>query len=249
MFNSTDKDGISFSIRDGLYMPFIYKGHQVVVHNAAWSFREKIWVDDDLLVNRIGVSMTSTHELRVAGDALTVLLNLFFIGEGVTRLYSVAVRKELLGSVLGWTLTPLLERALASNRGEIAVRILRTCRRMGLSTVAVYSDADENAPHVLAADEAVTLGVAARRGEDGVDIRPLVHACDVPLGLLERHVARRSDHRAATRQLCRVGHHAGDAEVRQQNIAVLLDHDIGRLDVTVDHTLAVGIGQAIQHVE
>jgi hypothetical protein len=72
MFNSTDKDGISFSIRDGLYMPFIYKGHQVVVHNAAWSFREKIWVDDDLLVNRIGVSMTSTHELRVAGDALTV---------------------------------------------------------------------------------------------------------------------------------------------------------------------------------
>ena len=68
MFNSTDKDGISFSIRDGLYMPFIYKGHQVVVHNAAWTFREKIWVDDDLLVNRIGVSMTSTHELRVIED-------------------------------------------------------------------------------------------------------------------------------------------------------------------------------------
>jgi len=47
-----------------------------------------------------------------AGDALSVVLNLFFIGEGVTRLYSVAVRKAPLGSGLGWILTPLLERAL-----------------------------------------------------------------------------------------------------------------------------------------
>ncbi|MGD8440873.1 MAG: hypothetical protein PVG53_10075 [Holophagae bacterium] len=47
-----------------------------------------------------------------AGDVLSVMLNLFFVGEGVTRLYSVAVRKEVMGSVLGWVLTPVLERAV-----------------------------------------------------------------------------------------------------------------------------------------
>ncbi len=63
---------ISFSIRNGLYMPFMYQGHQVVVHNAAWSFREKIWVDDRLVVNQLGFSMISSHQLAVAGDALTI---------------------------------------------------------------------------------------------------------------------------------------------------------------------------------
>jgi len=52
----------------------------------------------------------------------------------------------------------VIKRLLIANRGEIAVRIIRACRELGVETVAVFSDADAHAPHVLAADAAVGLG-------------------------------------------------------------------------------------------
>ena len=57
----------------------------------------------------------------------------------------------------------MFKKILIANRGEIACRVAATARRLGVRSVAVYSDADANARHVRACDEAVHIGAAAPR--------------------------------------------------------------------------------------
>ncbi len=70
----------------------------------------------------------------------------------------------------------MFNKILIANRGEIACRVIKTARRMGIRTVAVYSEADTNARHVRLADEAVLLGPAAAR-ESYLVADKIIDAC------------------------------------------------------------------------
>ena len=69
-----------------------------------------------------------------------------------------------------------MEKVLIANRGEIARRVIRTLKRMNIKSVAVYSDADENAPHVQEADESVHLG-ASPSSESYLRQEKIIDAC------------------------------------------------------------------------
>ena len=70
----------------------------------------------------------------------------------------------------------MFKKILIANRGEIACRIIKTCNQMGIKTVAVYSDADQNAMHVSRADESVHIGGSAS-SESYLVIENIIKAC------------------------------------------------------------------------
>ena len=70
----------------------------------------------------------------------------------------------------------MFQKILIANRGEIAVRIIRACREMGIKTVAVYSEADRDALHTLLADEAICIGPAPS-AESYLNMEQILTAC------------------------------------------------------------------------
>ncbi|MBQ8107136.1 MAG: acetyl-CoA carboxylase biotin carboxylase subunit [Ruminococcus sp.] len=72
----------------------------------------------------------------------------------------------------------MLKKVLIANRGEIAVRIIRACRELGIHTVAVYSTADKNALHAMIADEAVCIG-GAQSKDSYLNVRAIISACEI----------------------------------------------------------------------
>lgn len=69
----------------------------------------------------------------------------------------------------------MIRKVLIANRGEIAVRVMRSCREMGIRSVAVFSEADRTARHVLYADDAVLIGPAASK-DSYLNIEKIIRA-------------------------------------------------------------------------
>ncbi len=72
----------------------------------------------------------------------------------------------------------MFDKILIANRGEIALRVIRTCKEMGIKTVAVYSTADRDSLHVRFADEAVCIG-PPQSSESYLDIARIIAACEI----------------------------------------------------------------------
>ncbi len=72
----------------------------------------------------------------------------------------------------------MFKKVLIANRGEIALRILRACKELGIATVAVHSSADESAMHVRLADESVCIGPPASK-DSYLNIHQIVAACEI----------------------------------------------------------------------
>ena len=72
----------------------------------------------------------------------------------------------------------MFEKILIANRGEIALRVLRACKELGIQTVAVHSTADANAMHVRLAEESVCIGPPAAR-DSYLNIPALLAACEI----------------------------------------------------------------------
>ena len=74
----------------------------------------------------------------------------------------------------------MIKRILVANRGEIAVRVMRSCREMEITSIAIFSEADRTAKHVLYADEAYCVGPAASK-ESYLNIEKIIEKAKIAL--------------------------------------------------------------------
>ena len=72
----------------------------------------------------------------------------------------------------------MFKRVLIANRGEIALRVIRACREMGIESVAIYSEADRDAPYLSLADEAICVG-PAKASESYLRIDRVISAAEI----------------------------------------------------------------------
>ena len=80
----------------------------------------------------------------------------------------------------------MFQKILIANRGEIALRIIRACRELGIRTVAIYSQADAEALHAQLADEAICIGPSAA-AESYLDMERILSACIAAKADQHRH--------------------------------------------------------------
>jgi acetyl-CoA carboxylase biotin carboxylase subunit len=85
---------------------------------------------------------------------------------------------SLRGSVSPWPVRRMFKKILIANRGEIALRVIHACRELGVKTVAVYSEADENSLHVRFADEDVCIG-PARSADSYLNVPAIISAAEI----------------------------------------------------------------------
>ena len=98
-----------------------------------------------------------------------------------------------------------MDKILIANRGEIALRVMRTCREMGISTVAIYSEADRNAPFVKYADEAVCVGPPPS-SESYLQVDKIIQVCkDLNVDGVHPGYGFLSENADATRKITKAG--------------------------------------------
>ena len=107
----------------------------------------------------------------------------------------------------------MFQKILIANRGEIALRVLRSCRELGIKTVAIHSDVDESAMHVRMADESICVGPASAQSSYLNNSKTVIHEFGHKFGLLHTfHGIFYNNGECMDENLCWMPPNFGDAE-------------------------------------
>lgn len=155
----------------------------------------------------------------------------------------------------------MFKKVLIANRGEIAVRIIRACRELGIHTVAVYSTADKNALHAQIADESVCIGPAPSK-DSYLNMRAIISACEITgadaihpgFGFLSEnpHFARMCEKCGITfigpraQSIEMLGDKAQAKEtMKEAGVPVIMGSDGAISNIDAAHTLANSLGYPV----